>query len=69
MAELSDIHMLRKALELEHKARSRYLKHMQAIQDPRVNALLEGLGRNESEHAMEIERHIHRLETIAKVKG
>lgn len=58
--------MLRKALELEREAMSRYIKHISVIRDPRINAVLEGLRRNEVGHKGEIEELMGRLEKVGK---
>lgn len=56
-----DTEMFKKALELEREAMSRYTKHISAIRDPRINAVLEGLRRNETGHKGEIEELMGRL--------
>jgi rubrerythrin len=59
---MNDIDMLKKALDLEREAMNRYIKHISAIRDPRVNAVLEGFRRNETGHKGEIEELMSRLE-------
>lgn len=59
-----DIEMLKKALELEREAMSRYIRHISEIRDPRVNAVLEGFRRNETGHRGEIEELMGRLEKM-----
>jgi len=61
--------MLRKALELEREAMSRYIKHISVIRDPRINAVLEGLRRNETGHKGEIEEMMGRLDKALKGDG
>ncbi|MDO8445188.1 MAG: hypothetical protein Q7T53_03635 [Deltaproteobacteria bacterium] len=70
MSELKeDIEMLKKALELEGEAMSRYIKHISSIRDPRVNAALEGFRRNETGHKSEIEGLMERLDKTLKGDG
>ena len=64
-----DIEMLKNALNLEREAMSRYVMHISAINDPRINAVLEGFRRNETEHRGEIEELMGRLERALKGNG
>lgn len=57
-----DINMLNEALGLERKAIGRYIRHISLINDPRINATLEGFRRNEAGHKGEIEELMGRLE-------
>lgn len=59
--QTKDIERLHKALVLEQEAASRYLRHIAAIEHPRINAVLEGFRRNEGAHRKEIDGHIKRL--------
>ncbi|MEK7850801.1 MAG: hypothetical protein AAB275_02855 [Deltaproteobacteria bacterium] len=56
-----DTEMFKRALELEREAMSRYTKHISLIRDPRINAVLEGLRRNETGHKGEIEELMGRF--------
>lgn len=64
--QTKDIEKLQKALALEQEAASRYLRHISAIEHPRINVVLEGFRRNESAHGIDIESHIRRLGNIDK---
>lgn len=64
--QTTDIERLHQALVLEQEASNRYLRHIAAIEHPRINAALEGFRRNEGEHRVDIENHIKRLGGIDK---
>lgn len=67
MSEVTDdTEMFKKVLELERDAMARYAKHIAIINDPRINSVLEGLKRNETEHKAEIEGLMARLRNTLK---
>ena len=53
---------LRVAKRLEEEAIKRYTEHIEKIQNPDVNALLEGIRRNEERHLKMINENIEILE-------
>lgn len=67
MSEVTDdTEIFKKVLELERDAMARYAKHIAIINDPRINSVLEGLKRNETEHTAEIEGLMARLRNTLK---
>ena len=66
---IDDSEMLKKVLELEKDAMNRYTKQIAVIRDPRINSVLEGLKRNETEHKAEVEGLMMQVNKPLKGEG
>ena len=59
---MSDIEILREALQLEQEAVERYTRQREATADPRLIAFWEALRRNESDHRGELSEKIDAID-------
>lgn len=55
---MSDIEILREALQLEQEAVERYTRQRDATADPRLIAFWDALRRNESDHREELNERV-----------